>query len=166
MAERKPILFGLLVAALMLTLDQASKIWFMAVLADTAQQVIEICPFFNLVMVWNKGISFGMFAGHNQPLALVALSAVIIVILLGWLYKNHSPLVAFALGSIIGGAIGNIIDRLRFGAVADFFDVHAGTWHWPAFNIADSAIFIGVVLLCAHSMLVPQHHRISGGNAS
>ena len=119
--------------------------------------VVEVTPFFNLVMVWNYGISFGMFAGSRQPAILIACSAIILGILAVWLYKNSSKLVACALGCVIGGAAGNVIDRLRFGAVADFLDFHIGPYHWPAFNIADSSIFIGVVLLCISSMFTQRH---------
>ena len=116
---------------------------------------MEVTSFFNLALVWNYGVSFGMFAVLRQPLMLSGLSVAIICILLIWLTKNLSKLIAVALGLVIGGAIGNIVDRLRFGAVTDFLDFHIGTYHWPAFNIADSCIFIGVVLLCASSMFTP-----------
>jgi signal peptidase II len=144
---------GLIVMIICLGLDQLSKGYMLESLGMNHRPPIEIAPFFNLVMVWNSGVSFGMFAAAKQPLALIFLSAAILVILLVWLARTPSMLVAVALGCVMGGAIGNVIDRLRFGAVADFFDFHLGAYHWPAFNIADSAIFIGIVLLCLHSML-------------
>jgi signal peptidase II len=159
--RNKAIILGLVLMALTLLLDQWSKAWMLQLLVGPEHRMVEITPFFDVVLVHNYGISFGMLAAQNVPLALTGVSAVIVAILLGWLVKNDSPLVACALGFIMGGATGNVIDRLRFGAVADFLDFHVGSLHWPAFNIADSAIFIGVVLLCAHSM-VGKSHQESG----
>lgn len=144
---------GLLIAFVSLLLDQFSKYLLLAHFPQ-AQSEITVTPFFSIVRVWNYGISFGMFAGHRQPVILAGISAVIVLVLLVWLRRNRSRLVCVALGLIIGGASGNIMDRIRFGAVADFLDFHIGNYHWPAFNIADSSIFIGVVLLCVHSMLM------------
>src|SRR5437868_11829956 len=110
---------------------------------STDHHLITLAPFFNLVMVQNTGISFGVFSGPHtlpmQALILTGFSLVISVILLIWLYNNTSRLVACALGAVIGGALGNVIDRLYYGAVADFFDFHIDIYHWPAFNVADSA---------------------------
>lgn len=117
-----------------------------------AGKAIELTSFFNLVLVYNRGVSFGMFAGHNQPLLLVVISSAIVLVLLAWLFRNQALMVALAIGSIIGGALGNIVDRLRYGAVVDFLDFHLAGLHWPAFNIADSFVFIGVVVLCIYSM--------------
>ncbi|MDE3059429.1 MAG: signal peptidase II [Pseudomonadota bacterium] len=154
MPGKRCIFIGFLTAALVFALDQASKLLLLAAVTAANQHVIGLTPFFNLVMVWNTGVSFGMLAGPHQAWPLVALSAAITFILLMWLYKATSSLVAAALGAVMGGAIGNVADRLRFGAVADFFDFHMGIYHWPAFNVADSAICIGVVLLCWHSMFM------------
>ncbi len=109
---------------------------------------IEVLPFFNLVEIWNRGISFGMLHGlaYGQWL-LSGLSMVISLILLRWLFRTSCPLTATALGLIIGGSTGNIIDRMRFGAVADYLDFHAFGHHWPAFNVTDCAIFIGAIML-------------------
>lgn len=153
MADRRLLKAGTAAAAGVLALDQVSKWALLGVVAP--ETPIAITPFFNLVMVWNTGISFGLLAEHNQPYALAALSFVIVMVLAAWLMRAASIYAAIALGITIGGALGNIIDRLRFGAVADFFDFYIGKYHWPAFNIADAAIFIGVVLLCAESILRP-----------
>ena len=150
-ADRRCFISSLLLACDVLLLDQLSK-WLVLDVMNPDRRLIEILPWFNLALVWNRGISFGMFASHNQPVLLVVLSLAIVWILLRWLCKNVSWLVSLALGLIIGGAIGNVVDRLRFGAVVDFFDAHIGAYHWPAFNIADSAIFIGIVLLCLNGM--------------
>lgn len=154
MADRRRFKIGIAALLLALMLDQFSK-WLLLDRVGIVSSAIEVAPFFNLVMVWNTGISFGMLAEHDRPYLLVALSLIIIAVLAVWLRRAESALTAAALGLVIGGALGNIIDRLRFGAVADFFDFHIGAYHWPAFNIADSAIFIGVVLLCAEGILRP-----------
>lgn len=132
--------------------DQASKWWMLDKVGIASRPPIEITSFFNLVMVWNKGISFGMFAGQEAAWFLIIMALVIVAVLLVWLARCRERLIAAAIGLIVGGALGNVIDRLRFGAVADFFDFHLMGYHWPAFNIADSLIFIGVVLLCWDSM--------------
>ena len=114
---------------------------------------IEILPFINIVMVWNKGVSFGMFndGGEMGALILIALSLVIVFIFLIWLFTAGHYMQRLSIALVIGGAIGNVIDRARLGAVVDFIDVHAFGYHWPAFNIADSCIVIGVFLLIIYS---------------
>lgn len=114
----------------------------------------EITGFLNFVMVWNTGISFGLFSDNadmekSRMLALVfiALSLTVALALIVWLAVVRSRLLAAALSLIVGGAIANVIDRVRFGAVADFVDVHAAGFHWPAFNLADSCIAIGALFL-------------------
>lgn len=145
--------FGLGIAFIVLVLDQLSK-WYMIYVLDLPSAPRIVTSFFNLVMVWNTGVSFGMFAGADSLRAyiLVAVAAVIVVVLLHWLRQTDDRLLALAIGLIVGGAVGNIIDRLRYKAVADFIDIHVAGWHWPAFNVADSGICIGVALLCWHSL--------------
>ena len=140
--------FGLGVALISVGLDHLSKWWLLGLL-ETPGQRIEILPFFNLVMVWNPGVSFGLFQSGSPwaPWILAGIAAVIVGFLLNWLRKAETRRVALALGLVIGGAVGNVIDRILWGAVADFFDAHIGSLHWPAFNIADSAIVVGAVLL-------------------
>ncbi len=109
----------------------------------------KITEFFNLVMVWNPGISFGFLQTDAQTMPYV-LSAFALAVAAGfavWLWRGPDLFKSFAIGLIIGGALGNVWDRLRFGAVADFLDFHAGGLHWPAFNVADAAVSVGVVLL-------------------
>ncbi|MFW0777864.1 MAG: signal peptidase II [Rickettsiales bacterium] len=149
---------GFMVALSTLISDQLSKWYLIEIINLPSRQVIEVSSFFNLAMVWNRGVSFGMFAEHDQPYILIALSLVICAILVIWLTRADKPWVSAALGLVIGGALGNVIDRLHYGAVADFFDFYIGNAHWPAFNIADSCIFIGVVLLCIDSMFM-QHKQ-------
>lgn len=124
---------------------------------ESGSKIIEVTSFFNLVMVWNKGVSFGMFNSAEtavyQPYALIAMALAIVIGLFMWLRKATSKLQIWGLGLIIGGALGNVIDRILYGAVADFFDFHIGGWHWPAFNIADSCICVGVFILVLESFL-------------
>ncbi|MBV8938995.1 MAG: signal peptidase II [Alphaproteobacteria bacterium] len=141
--------WGWLLMAAVFALDQASKAW----LITDAPRVWKITPFFNVVMVWNHGISFGMLASHDARWLLIGVSLVAAAALLAWLQRGVTRPTACGIGLVTGGALGNALDRLRLGAVADFFDLHAAGWHWPAFNVADSAICMGVALLCATSML-------------
>jgi signal peptidase II len=140
-------------AAAVFVLDQASK-WLILDLFSASPRVIEVLPFFNLVLAWNRGISFGMFGGLGDwgPWILVGLALVICVVLVLWLAKAENRITAASLGLIIGGAAGNVVDRVRFQAVVDFLDVHAFGYHWPAFNVADSAICIGAVILILDSL--------------
>lgn len=149
-----PRALGLGLALLVLIADQASKPWLLG-LMERNPGGLEVTPFFNLVMVWNRGVSFGLFSdGSDLRRILLMLAAGGITLwLLLWLWRGASRLVSVALGMVIGGAIGNVIDRLHYGAVADFFDFHLFGWHWPAFNIADCAIVVGVGLLLLDSFL-------------
>jgi signal peptidase II len=152
MTRRQALTFGFAIAAVTVVLDQITKWWVVARLMDPPR-TIEIAPFFNLVMVWNRGITFGLF-GNAQwgRWAFAAVAVVIVAILISWLARTVHRLVAVALGLVIGGAIGNVIDRVRWGAVADFLDFHAMGWHWPAFNVADSAIVVGVGILLLEAL--------------
>ncbi|MGQ9366960.1 signal peptidase II [Azospirillum sp. ST 5-10] len=146
---RSHLALGLAVAVLVLVLDQLTKWWILEVVMQPIPHVIEVTPFFNLVLVWNYGVSFGTFASQDafMPYVLSGISVGIAGFLVVWLRRAETRLAAFALGLVIGGAIGNVIDRLRFGAVADFLDFHAAGWHFWAFNVADSGITVGVALL-------------------
>ncbi len=137
---------GIGAAVLVILLDQISKPLMRDWLADTD---ISVTSFFNLVSAWNKGVGFSLLTLTlpSGPYILSALALAISTGLLIWLLRTQRNLPALALGLVIGGALGNVIDRLRQGAVFDFVDVHIGGYHWPAFNLADSALSIGVVLL-------------------
>lgn len=139
---------GLLIAVPIVVFDQLTKWWVLADLMDPPQAV-AVTSFFNLVLVWNRGVSFGLFDSdsHWGPIVLSAFALAISVVLVVWLRRVGSRLPAVAIGMVLGGAIGNVIDRMRYGAVVDFLDFHAFGYHWPAFNVADSAISIGVGLL-------------------
>ncbi len=143
--------FGL--AFLACALDQLTK-WAIVSQVMTPPRIIEITPFFNLMLGWNRGVSFGLFDASSPyaPWIFSTVSLVISVALLGWLYNVRRIMPALALGLIVGGAVGNVIDRIRFGAVTDFLDFHLAGYHWPAFNLADSAITVGVALLFADAL--------------
>jgi len=144
---------GAAIAAVALIADQASKIWILESVMQPPR-VIEIAPFFNVLLTWNRGVSFGMFnqASDYGPLLLTGLAIVIIIALSVWLWRATTRASVLALGLIIGGAAGNVVDRVRFGAVVDFLDFHAFGYHWPAFNIADSAVCVGAAILVLESL--------------
>ncbi len=152
--KRKPNtrISSLTIALIIFILDQWSKFSILQHPELSNYKTIAVTSFFNLVLVFNRGVSFGMFAGQNQPLLLIAIAAIILSILIVWLWGNSSLMVAIGIGFIIGGALGNVVDRILYGAVVDFLDFHINDLHWPAFNIADSFVFIGVVVLCVYSM--------------
>ena len=139
-----------LIALLTFALDQLSKHWLLYDVGMIARPPIVVTDFFSLVMVWNKGVSFGMFSrmGHDfMPMALTVMALVISAILARLALTTEKRFERIAYAMVIGGALGNALDRIRFGAVADFFYFHIGDLGWPAFNVADSAICIGVSLL-------------------
>lgn len=145
---------GLLVAGTIFIIDQMTK-WWIVFDVMAAPKTIAVFPSFNLVMGWNRGVSFGMFDGES-PLnkwLLIILALTVVTVLLVWLKRAENRLVGFALGLIIGGAFGNITDRIHFGAVADFLDFYIGAYHWPAFNVADAGITVGAVILVLDSLI-------------
>ena len=138
---------GLTLAAAVVFLDQVSKAWLIAWL-DGQGGWLPVTGFFNMVMVWNRGISFGMLqSGDAGRWLLVFFSSLVCLILAVWMWRQDRQTPILGLGMVIGGAVGNIIDRVWRGAVADFFDFHLMGYHWPAFNLADSAITVGVAML-------------------
>jgi signal peptidase II len=151
---------GLGTAATVVAIDQLSK--YIVLQSFDATGCIAggsplhpvIKSFFNLVLTCNRGMSFGLFnssAGLSVPFFTIA-AAAIVAILIFWLSRVHSDMLATAIGLIIGGALGNIVDRLRFGGVIDFLSFHI-PFEWPAFNLADSAICIGVTIMLLEGLL-------------
>jgi signal peptidase II len=141
-------------AAAIVVVDQLSKALVLAVLPAGSR--IELTPFFNLVLVFNKGAAFSFLADaagwQTWLFAGFALVAAVVVSVL--ILKNtRKTLMCAGLALILGGAVGNLIDRLRFGHVVDFLDLHAAGWHWPAFNVADSGITVGALLLILESFV-------------
>lgn len=138
-----------LVALLVIALDQFSKWWMLEQVGIAGRSPIIVTEFFRLVMVWNQGVSFGMLGtgAAYMPWVLVALALAIAAVLWRLGLKSPHRFEHIGYGMVIGGALGNVIDRLRFRAVADFFYFHVGEHGWPAFNVADMAICAGVALL-------------------
>lgn len=129
-------------------LDQASKWWILTEVMDPPR-VLPLAPFFNLTLGFNRGVSFGLLAA-DSPATPWLLSGFALAVLLGfgvWLARNPRLRHGLAAGLIAGGALGNVVDRLRQGAVTDFLDFHWAGYHWPAFNVADALIFLGAALL-------------------
>ena len=154
-----PLRAGILAAVVTLVADQASKLWLLNVFDLARRGVVKVTPFFDLVLAWNIGISFGWLQndGQSAQIALMAVKVVAVVALAIWMARSHTLLATIALGLIIGGAIGNGIDRLAYGAVVDFalFHVEIGgnTYNWYVFNLADVAIVAGVAALLYDSFL-------------
>lgn len=138
-----------LMASLVLAADQASKWWIVSCLKST----LVIAPFFNLVFVQNRGVSFGIFSNGVPPLVLVFLAIAVTSALILFVCRRAVSYYRLPAAMIVGGAIGNIIDRIRYGSVVDFLDFHLYQYHWPAFNVADSAVVVGVGTLLLISFL-------------
>lgn len=149
---------GLIALVATLVIDQAFKLFMLQVVGITSGQVITVLPVLDLIMAWNYGVSFGLFQqdGALGQWALVVFKAAAVVLIGWWLWRAESLLTAIALGLIAGGAIGNGLDRIMHGAVADFFAFHitTATWQfqWYVFNLADVGIVAGVGLLLYESL--------------
>jgi lipoprotein signal peptidase len=147
-------IIGFAIAALVLAADQASKYAVLHPLHLQDGHLLVVLPVLSLVLVWNHGITFGMFAGTASKVFLAAGASAVVLGLFAWLWRTQNWLVTIAVGAIAGGAIGNVLDRLRFGAVVDFIHVHAGPLDYPwVFNVGDSAIVCGVAALMLDSLL-------------
>lgn len=145
--NQKLVIQSVILALSIFVVDQVLKIQMREWLLDPARQMV-ITPYFNLTPVWNHGISFGLFQSEEKFMrwVLVGVAAGISTLVVMWLLQAKTRFEAYSLGLILGGAVGNIIDRILFGAVFDFLDFHFKGWHYPAFNIADASICTGVVL--------------------
>ena len=140
---------ALTLAAVVLVLDQASK-WVVLTQVMDPPRVVEVTGFFNLVLTYNTGVSFGLFGGSAaawKPWALGGLALAVSAGLLYWLARQPERLLGLAIGLVVGGALGNALDRAHQPGVVDFLDFHLAGWHWPAFNLADSSISLGVAIL-------------------
>lgn len=154
-----PLRAGVLAAIVTLVADQASKLWLLNGFDLARRGVVKVTPFFDLVLAKNVGISFGWLQNDGQAaqLALMAVKVVAVVALAIWMVRSHTRLATVALGLIIGGAIGNGIDRFAYGAVIDFalfhIEIGGNTYNWYVFNLADVAIVAGVAALLYDSFL-------------
>ena len=138
---------GWALAVLILVLDQATKYLVLQGLSDG--RIVEVLPVFNLLLVWNPGVSFGLFnqSGELGRWLLIGLALAIGTGLILWLVVERRRSTRLAIWAVLAGAVGNVVDRIRFGAVVDFLDLHVGGYHWPAFNVADSAIVLGALVI-------------------
>lgn len=154
--------FGLTVAALTTIIDQALKWWMLEVFDIEAKGTVAVTPFLDLVMVWNQGISYGLFQQDSTlgRVLLIGLVIAALVLMLFWLGRMTTSLSAAGVGLALGGGVGNLIDRLVHGAVADFFSFHAFGYYWYVFNIADAAIVAGVAGLLYDSVF-NSHKKVS-----
>ncbi|MES2167265.1 MAG: signal peptidase II [Pseudomonadota bacterium] len=152
---------GVIAAVIALVLDQAAKLWLLNVFELGPRGTVAVTPFFDLVLAWNTGISYGWFqdSGPVGQAILLAVKATAVIVLAVWMANSGTRLAVIGLGFIIGGAIGNAIDRLAYGAVVDFalFHVQIGgkTYNWYVFNLADVAIVAGVATLLYDSFVTP-----------
>lgn len=153
---------GLSLGAVIAICDQVLKWWMLYVFEIEAKGQVAVAPFLDLVMVWNRGISFGLFQQGSQigQILLAVLAVAAVIGLTWWLASMTSVIGAVGAGLVMGGAIGNGIDRLVYGAVADFFSFHVGDFYWYVFNIADAAIVVGVVGLMYESIF-ESHKKVS-----
>jgi signal peptidase II len=154
--------FGLSISAIILVLDQISKYWVLNILKLREQPLghIELSNIFDLTFVWNTGVSFGLFSADNLlgRLLLSAFALGVMVMMAAWLWTAERRMMAASLGLIIGGALGNLIDRLRFGAVVDFVDFSDIHFIW-VFNVADSSITIGVIVMLVDAFWVDRQQK-------
>jgi signal peptidase II len=150
---------GAITAIAALAIDQASKLWLLYGFDIAHRGAVKVTPFLDLVLAWNVGISFGWFQSENQfaQVALIAIKAVAVIVLGIWMARSRTLLATLALGLIIGGAVGNGIDRFLHGAVVDFalfhLDIAGNSYNWYVFNLADVAIVAGVAALLYDSFL-------------
>jgi lipoprotein signal peptidase len=155
MTRNKLTLLGIAAALVVMAADQASKWWILHVIDLRAVGKLVLLPVLNFTWVENPGVTFGLLTGfgHWSYLMLTAVALAVVAALGMWLRHAETRLVAIALGAIVGGALSNVIDRLRFGYVVDFIHAHIGDWSWYVFNLADAAIVCGVAALVLDSLL-------------
>jgi signal peptidase II len=155
---RRSLAIALVIAVFVAAIDQASKNWVLYSLDLPNLGTIDVIPFVNLTMVWNAGISYGLFKQFDQTgvWILAAVEAVIVGGLLVWLPFQPGRFQALTAGLIAGGAVGNLYDRLVYGAVVDFIHLHAGGYNWYVFNVADVAVVVGGAILAAETLFPGQ----------
>ena len=151
-----PSRIGFATAFLTLILDQATKLYALFIYDLPVREPVVLTPFVNLIVVWNRGISYGLFQQHTDlgRWILIVVSILAAIALSAWIRRTGGRVLAASLGLIVGGAIGNVIDRLAYGAVFDFIQLRIGDWSWYVFNVADAAIVAGVVGLLYDSFVL------------
>jgi signal peptidase II len=158
---------AILVALATLVLDQASKLYLLFVYNLFLHEPVELLPFLELIVVWNRGISYGLLQQETDlgRWLLVGFSILAAIGLGIWMLRTPHRLLAASLALVVGGALGNVIDRIAYGAVFDFVHVHAGTFSWYVFNIADAAIVAGVIGLVYDSFVLEGRRARRGGSS-
>ena len=148
---------GALLALLVFLVDQGTKLWLLRVYDIASKQPVRLAPVLDIVLAWNRGISYSLFTTDSArgPYILLAVTLVATALLILWLWRSRGIVTAAALGLLIGGALGNAYDRFAYGAVVDFVYFHLGGFSWYIFNMADVAIVCGVVVLLLESLLRP-----------
>jgi signal peptidase II len=148
--------WGVIAALIVLAADQASKYWILNVLGLRELHEVVLLPVLSLTMVWNQGVTFGLLNGLGSwsHFILAGVALLVVAALAVWLRRADNPVTAVSIGAIAGGAVGNVIDRLRYGAVVDFIHAHIGEWSWYVFNVADAAIVCGVAALILEGQLL------------
>lgn len=161
----RPLPFGLLVALVTLALDQGTKLGLLFLADLPLREPVVLAPFAQLIVVWNRGVSYGLFQQDSAlgRWVLVGVSLVATVALSVWMARAGSRWLAGSLGLIVGGAIGNAIDRAAYGAVFDFVHLHAGAWSWYVFNVADAGIVFGVVGLLYDGLVLERRRAPATG---
>jgi signal peptidase II len=160
--------WGLAAALAGLGIDQACKAWMLGPFAIADKGRVPVTPFFDLVMVWNRGVSYGLFTqgGDAGRWLLIVLGLAGAALFSWWMWKSERLLPALSLGLIAGGALANVIDRIMFGAVADFFLFHAGAFEWYVFNLADVWIVAGVIGMALSWLTEPVDSSPAGNESS
>ena len=158
---------GLIAALVVLAADQGSKYWIVSVLDLPDLGQVTLLPVLNLTFVRNQGVTFGLLHGLGSwsHFALAGIALLVVTALCVWLRRAENALVAVSIGAIAGGAIGNVIDRLRYGWVVDFIHAHIGQWSWYVFNVADAAIVCGVAALILESQFFRRSQVTRHGSA-
>jgi signal peptidase II len=159
---------GFLIAAVTFVLDQATKLYTLFVIDLPLREPIRLAPFLDLIVVWNRGISYGLFQQHTEfgRWLLILLSVAASLALSIWIKRTANRWLAASLALIVGGALGNVVDRLAFGAVFDFIHIHVGSFSWYVFNVADAAIVAGVAGLLYDSFVLDRRRAGPSRRAS
>ena len=150
---KKNLIFFLIII-LMFSLDRISKEYIIEFFLSYREQSYYLYPFLNLTLVWNNGIAFGLFQSESIFYHLISVMILLVILFLGfWLYRSDIKIEKIALSVVIGGALGNWYDRIRFNAVPDFIDFHYLDFHWFIFNVSDIVITVGIILLLLSELL-------------
>lgn len=163
MGQQYPRVFGCVLAFFVFLLDQGSKLWVLKAVSEDIP--LRITAFLDFILVWNRGVSYGWFAQDHLrgQIVLIVLGGVCVLLLWVWMWRCPQYGKSLALGLVIGGALGNMLDRMVHGAVVDFISLHAFGWHWYVFNLADCAIVLGVCVIVIEGWFGKNSEPFMGG---